>query len=144
MDDAVYMVLNPVVAAAGVLYPVLPAVTKAHKKAFAKYIKAFVRDQADIPTKLRCIFAWADPPPDTIPTTPPPVPIPKVIDLAGYLKTQQENFPEVHQVGAGSMTLYKRVREAHYAQKKDDRDTFRAGCVYLIGLGFADAYISGL
>lgn len=144
VEDAVYTVLNPIVATAAVIYPVLPSVTKAHKKAFAKYIKFYTRDQADTPTKLRCTFHWTDPPPESLPTEPPPVPIPKVIDLPGYLATQKENFPDLHQVGAGSMALYRRVREAHYHQKKEDRDTFRTGLVYLFFLGVADVIVTGL
>jgi len=144
VEDAVYTVLNPIVATAAVIYPVLPSVTKAHKKAFAKYIKFYTRDQADTPTKLRCTFHWTDPPPESLPTEPPPVPIPKVIDLPGYLATHKENFPDLHQVGAGSMALYRRVREAHYHQKKEDRDTFRTGLVYLVFLGVADIIVTGL
>ncbi len=144
VEDAVYTVLNPIVATAAVIYPALPTVTKAHKKAFAKYIKFYMRDQADIPTKLRCTFHWTDPPPESLPTQPPPVPVPKVIDLPGYLATQKENFPDMHQVGAGSMALYRRVREAHYHQKKEDRGTFRTGLIYLVFLGVADIIVSGL
>lgn len=40
--------------------------------------------------------------------------------------------------------LYKRVREAKFHQKSEDRQTFRTGLLYLIGLGVADIYISGL
>lgn len=34
--------------------------------------------QADFPTKLRCIFHWAERPPEPQVATPPPVPPPKV------------------------------------------------------------------
>lgn len=144
VEDAVYTVLNPIVATAAVIYPAIPAVKKAHKKAFAKYIKLYLRDQADVPTKIRCTFHWTDPPLESLPTQPPPVPVPKVIDLPGYLATQKENFPDLHLVGAGSMALYRRVREAHYLQKKEDRTTFRTGLIYLVFLGVADAIVSGL
>lgn len=144
MEDAVHTVLNPVIATAATLYPSLPGVNKAQKKAFVKFIKSYTRDHTDLPSKLRCVFHWTEPPQESLPTKPPPVPVPKVIDLPGYLKTQEENFPDMHQVGKGSMELYKRVREAYYHQKKEDRDTFRTGVVYLIALGFADVYVSGL
>lgn len=131
MEDAIYTALNPTVATAAALYPSLVGVTKAQKKAFAKFIKFYVRDQvgvfvlvvvwmewkrthdehpttlsrpaaparshlghtyithttiptkpqADFPTKLRCIFHWAERPPEPQVATPPPVPPPKVIDL---------------------------------------------------------------
>jgi hypothetical protein len=47
-------------------------------------------------------------------------------------------------VGAGVPQLYKRVREAKFAQKADDRDTLRIGILYLIGLGVADAWVCTL
>lgn len=145
VEDAVYTTFNPIIATAGLLYPSLPAVTKkAHKKAFAKFIKFYARDHADFSTKIRCLFYWAEQPPETLPTTPPPKPPPKVIDFQGYMATQKENFPDFHQVGGGIMELYKKVRLSHYNQKKEDRETFRTGLVYLVCLGVADGIISNL
>lgn len=48
------------------------------------------------------------------------------------------------QVGAGVPLLYKGVREAKFHQKTEDRDTLRIGILYLVGLGFADAFVMSL
>jgi hypothetical protein len=48
MEDAIYTALNPTVAAAAALYPSLPGVTKAQRKAFAKFIKFYMRDQVGL------------------------------------------------------------------------------------------------
>lgn len=45
MEDAVHTALAPTVATAAALYPSLAGVTKAQKKAFAKFIRFYVRDQ---------------------------------------------------------------------------------------------------
>ncbi len=44
-EDAIYTSLNPTVGAAAALYPALPGVTKAQRKAFAKFVKFYTRDQ---------------------------------------------------------------------------------------------------
>lgn len=48
------------------------------------------------------------------------------------------------QVGAGVPQLYKRVREARFHTKSEDRQTFRTGLVYLVGLGVADVFVCSL
>lgn len=90
----------------------------------------------------RCTFSWADSPP--LEADEKGVPKPRVTDFESYMKTQKENFPNLHQVGAESMSLYNRVREAYFNQKTEDRDTFRTGIVYFIGLGFVDVWVSHL
>ena len=91
---------------------------------------------------FRCTFHWADSPP--FEADEKGVPKPKVTDFNSYLKTQKDNFADLHQVGAESMSLYSRIREAYFNQKTEDRDTFRTGIVYVIGLGFVDVCVTQL
>jgi hypothetical protein len=60
------------------------------------------------------------------------------------MKAANENFPEVHKLGSSSMELYSRVRAQQFAQKDDDRETFRLGIIFYIVLTATDVYVSGL
>lgn len=60
------------------------------------------------------------------------------------MKAQAENFADLHEVGKGSMELYSRVRAAAFAQKDDDRETFRLGILFYIALTITDVYVSML
>jgi hypothetical protein len=42
------------------------------------------------------------------------------------------------------MELYSRVRAQQFAQKDDDRETFRLGIIFYIVLTATDVYVSGL
>jgi hypothetical protein len=58
LEGAVYDALAPVVGAVGQVYPTLPPVSssRAQKKAFAKFLKDYLRDSEDFPTKLRSVL----------------------------------------------------------------------------------------
>lgn len=45
MEDAIYTALNPTIGVAAAWYPTLPGVPKAQRKAFAKFVKFYARDQ---------------------------------------------------------------------------------------------------
>jgi hypothetical protein len=86
------------------------------------------------PFARRCSFAWAQREDNGA----------KLVSLESYLATQEENFQGMHGVGESSMSMYARVRSAQFAQRASDRETFRTGVIFLIGLGIVDSWVSVL
>jgi len=146
-EDAASQALNSLFASTQEtvekLYPTIACLTKKQKKAIPKIIKVYLLDKLQVPTKMRCVFAWADKiiVKGNVETSTPDK---AFITYDEYIKNCKEFFPEYEKMAKSIMDDIERERNQAYEKQKNKRMTMLQSAIFLISIGLADSFVQSL
>jgi len=134
LQDCMYQIYEPEVAAISSTFLGLKNLDKNHKKLMQKFSKTYLLDKMELNVKARCVFSWSDPEFTGF----KPLPDNHRIPALDLLRSRRIYFAEGTLLAGQLVKDYTTNRRVHYAEKKENAKTRRRGVYFILGTIIAD------